>query len=523
MEKLKRYDLNCNIFNVYDYDGLSMQELLCQFFTKINECVDFSNSTLDLCSWLVNEGLKQEIALKLTNWLNDGTLEDIINASLFESLNNKIDNVESQLEHIVINVVNYGIGNNINSDDGVKLQSLIDTVEEYTEIYIPYGVTVYLKTGLIVNKTIRFNCKGEIKLLTHNMVGFTFNGYSPDSEDFTENQDFYIRKITGIPHKRTQTAFLMQHNMFSRFKIDHAYDLKHVVHFKGLEGYEKNSRIGENIWELVRWRLCDKIVYFEGTTNWENSSFCEGQQFINGFMSGSNHGIYIEDKIKAGGMLITCGIDNLEVANSYDFYNLCDTTKYTIGNLLLIRFIRDANCKFKENDMVMCPNFGTFLVGDLKVNGDIEAYKLDNNKINKTDRTLISKNGNIDITSSSIYPHINFKDNINDNYDARIGLSNGTDLAFYTGGSGTIYDNVYMKKGATRINPSGTVSIPAGSENYTIGLNAGVPSSNFSISITPSWLTTYKVMSKSKAGFIIGFGTPAPANATVDYVVFLNE
>ena len=100
MEKLKRYDLNCNIFDVYDYDGLSMQELLCQFYTKINECVDFSNSTLNLCSWLVNEGLKEEVAEKLTTWLTDGTLENIINVTLFDNLNNKIDSASSQLEQI---------------------------------------------------------------------------------------------------------------------------------------------------------------------------------------------------------------------------------------------------------------------------------------------------------------------------------------------------------------------------------------------------------------------------------------
>ena len=112
MEKLKRYDLNCNIFDVYDYDGLSMQELLCQFFTKINECVDFSNSTLDLCEWLVNEGLKQEVAIKLTNWLNDGTLENLINVTLFEKLNNKIDNITSKI--------------NMRSEDGTKWLIYID-------------------------------------------------------------------------------------------------------------------------------------------------------------------------------------------------------------------------------------------------------------------------------------------------------------------------------------------------------------------------------------------------------------
>ena len=119
INELKPYDLNCNIFDVYSYDGLSMQELLCQFFTKINECINTSNETIDLANWLVNEGLKQEVALKLTTWLNDGTLENLINVTLFENLNNKIDNVSSQLNHIATKI-------NMTSEDGTKWLIYID-------------------------------------------------------------------------------------------------------------------------------------------------------------------------------------------------------------------------------------------------------------------------------------------------------------------------------------------------------------------------------------------------------------
>ena len=93
LKELKPHDLNCNVFDVYNYNGLSMQELLCQFFTKINECVGVSNNTLDIVEWLVNEGLKKEVIEKLLLWYQDGTLEELINVTLFENLNNKIDNV----------------------------------------------------------------------------------------------------------------------------------------------------------------------------------------------------------------------------------------------------------------------------------------------------------------------------------------------------------------------------------------------------------------------------------------------
>ena len=40
LNELKPTDLNCNVFDVYSYDGLSMQDLLCQFFTKIKRLVN---------------------------------------------------------------------------------------------------------------------------------------------------------------------------------------------------------------------------------------------------------------------------------------------------------------------------------------------------------------------------------------------------------------------------------------------------------------------------------------------------
>ena len=100
LEELKPYQLNCNVFDVYSYNGLTMQDLLCQFFTKINECITVSNETIDLAKWLVNEGLEIEVVKKLMIWLEDGTLENIINVNLFNTLNEKINGLSSQLEHI---------------------------------------------------------------------------------------------------------------------------------------------------------------------------------------------------------------------------------------------------------------------------------------------------------------------------------------------------------------------------------------------------------------------------------------
>ena len=113
IEQLKKKDLNCNIFSVYDYDGLTITELLCQFFNKINECIDTSNETIDLAKWLVNEGLEIEVAKKLVVWLEDGTLENIINVNLFNSLNEKFNTISGLTNrHLeIINDKNDNVGN----------------------------------------------------------------------------------------------------------------------------------------------------------------------------------------------------------------------------------------------------------------------------------------------------------------------------------------------------------------------------------------------------------------------------
>lgn len=98
LESLKRDSLNCNVFSVYDYCDLSMQELLCTFFTKINQVVDATNKTVVLVDWLVNQGLSEEVAKKLDTWLRDGTLANIINETVFNELNRKVNANTQQIE-----------------------------------------------------------------------------------------------------------------------------------------------------------------------------------------------------------------------------------------------------------------------------------------------------------------------------------------------------------------------------------------------------------------------------------------
>lgn len=198
LEELKPYQLNCNVFDVYSYNGLTMQDLLCQFFTKINECITVSNETIDLAKWLVNEGLKIEVAEKLVKWLDDGTLENIINVNLFNSLNNKINNINNQIDYInnkeIVSIIDFGaVGDKLNDDTeaikkalkkgryvtakGEKHYIISDLIEipehvtlDFNNAYVTFigsnacfqlkrsssikNVRINIKSGLVLNKSV---------------------------------------------------------------------------------------------------------------------------------------------------------------------------------------------------------------------------------------------------------------------------------------------------------------------------------------------------------------------------------
>ena len=98
INKIEPMDLNCNIFSVYDYDGYSIQELLCTFFDRINSCVDLSNQTFKLADWLVNQGLQENVVIQLTKWLENGTLENIISTQVLKKINDRLTASEGKIE-----------------------------------------------------------------------------------------------------------------------------------------------------------------------------------------------------------------------------------------------------------------------------------------------------------------------------------------------------------------------------------------------------------------------------------------
>lgn len=160
LEELKPHMLNCNAFSIYNYpESYTITELLCEFFKAINGCIELCNKTFDLAEWLVNEGLSIEVAKKLEEWLQDGTLGKLINEILLKEINDKLDKLELTVNNTYINVKAEGAKGDYTQDDSVFIQKCLDLGGN---IYIPEGeyrvdkqLIIRSNTNLIMNKNAK--------------------------------------------------------------------------------------------------------------------------------------------------------------------------------------------------------------------------------------------------------------------------------------------------------------------------------------------------------------------------------
>ena len=142
LKELKPQQLNCNVFDVYSYNGLTMQDLLCQFFTTINECVKSTNDVIDLTDWLVNIGLEEEVVKKLMGLIKDGTVEKLINVNLFENLNRQLEHKANKGDYITVSQIdkNKGLLDETYFTDEFKSQFVENTQPLHT-VPADYSIT----------------------------------------------------------------------------------------------------------------------------------------------------------------------------------------------------------------------------------------------------------------------------------------------------------------------------------------------------------------------------------------------
>lgn len=229
LQELKKLNLNAGVFSIYDADGTTTQELLCQFQEKINNITTITNATIDLMEYLVDVGLQEEIAEKLVQWLEDGTLDEIINNGVLKEINERIDetlkNIEHQSEEIEniafqiqdnfeflkqsesFNIKFYGaVGNGVEDDTEAFKKAIYATsnIEAGKTIFLPASTYVISENIEIPNDVSIIGEANTTIQFTANNIGFVINGSNIEIKDIVfEAKDVSITDIIKDSERMT--------------------------------------------------------------------------------------------------------------------------------------------------------------------------------------------------------------------------------------------------------------------------------------------------------------------------------
>ena len=116
---------------------LNNSELLYALVHRVNQLISYTNSYTELIDsimeWVTNDGLEESVLSQLNVWLNDGTLETLINESLFKSKLDKEDfeTYKTYLETVIndINILIDTKANKIDVENSLKLKADKEIVE----------------------------------------------------------------------------------------------------------------------------------------------------------------------------------------------------------------------------------------------------------------------------------------------------------------------------------------------------------------------------------------------------------
>ena len=92
--KLDCMELKDTRYSVYPYDGYNLEEILGKFYEGIKECNDLSFSLQEFNTWLISQGLEEEV-LKL---LNNKNKVDWDNVDIINQIKDKLKKINERFD-----------------------------------------------------------------------------------------------------------------------------------------------------------------------------------------------------------------------------------------------------------------------------------------------------------------------------------------------------------------------------------------------------------------------------------------
>lgn len=200
IDKIRNIGLDKLVTQVYDFDSLTTDELMCKFAQKINIIIEHLKYIDDRCynsdkalelklDYLLNQGLEEKVAKRLLELINNGTLGKLINETLLKEINDKLNNIENK-------VVELKADKTGEADISDLLKACIEKANtENKNVFIPKG-------NYKIEKTVELNDINNVIIMceigTNFIVGLTdVNNYNVIKFNNSNNIIFLGAKCTN--------------------------------------------------------------------------------------------------------------------------------------------------------------------------------------------------------------------------------------------------------------------------------------------------------------------------------------
>lgn len=193
---------------VYDFSEMTNEELRCKFFQKLEECIEVCNSVSDIMDWVKNEGVPKEINVILNAWLEDGTLENLININKINELRTELTERVDTINQNVNDAVN-DLNNNMNTFENT-INGKMDTLKNEVNTNITESINnLDVKINGEANKITKLENKNN----TNSLIFTDADGYSNN----TSTVVFAVKEP-----KNMQSIAYGNNTMFVGFSLDDA-------------------------------------------------------------------------------------------------------------------------------------------------------------------------------------------------------------------------------------------------------------------------------------------------------------
>lgn len=228
IDKIRNIGLDKLVTQVYDFDSLTTDELMCKFAQKINIIIEHLKYIDDRCynsdkamkeklQYLLGQGLEEQVAKKLLELINNGTLGKLINETLLKDINDKLVNIENKV--VELNADKTG-----ETDISDLLKACIEKANtENKNVFIPKG-------NYKIEKTVELNDINNVIIMceigTNFIVGLTdVNNYNVIKFNNSNNIIFLGAKCTNtIDNLRSRNLYngsFLTFNKCSFVEVNH--------------------------------------------------------------------------------------------------------------------------------------------------------------------------------------------------------------------------------------------------------------------------------------------------------------